>query len=321
MTFENLLDQKAILRRRDLSSTEKLVALVAMSFRNASSGRCDPPIESDDPSADTICGLSGFSRPCVNKSLASLEAKGIIKRTARSARPSQIDFTLNTRNEVTRNEVTRNEVTPYPKPGYGLPVTTLPQTDKYREVQITSVAPACDSAACPTVEDIPADVFGPDPDISNPPADLSTVKEKPAKEKTASKKGSRFNLETLPDEWAQAAKAIRPDVDPAKVFDEFRDYWIARPGAGGCKLDWLCVWRNWLRRMRRDEVERMSAGASSDAQKAQPYFSAQPQPTSQRLQAGAWFRKKTAPAMAANAVEDAHEAEMYEVLRRETGLK
>ena len=180
---------------------------------------------------------------------------------------------------------------------------------------------ACDSAACPTVDDIPADVFGPDPDISNPPADLSTVKEKPAKEKTASKKGSRFNLETLPDEWAQAAKAIRPDVDPAKVFDEFRDYWIARPGAGGCKLDWLCVWRNWLRRMRRDEVERMSAGASSDAQKAQPYFSAQPQPTSQRLQAGAWFRKKTAPAMAANAVEDAHEAEMYEVLRRETGLK
>lgn len=184
-----------------------------------------------------------------------------------------------------------------------------------------SFAHACDSAACPTVEDIPADVFGPDPDIGNPPADLSTVKEKPAKEKTASKKGSRFNLETLPDEWAQAAKAIRHDVDPAKVFDEFRDYWVARPGAGGCKLDWLCVWRNWLRRMRRDEVERMSAGASSDAQKAQPYFSAQPQPTSQRLQAGAWFRKKTAPAMAANAVEDAHEAEMYEVLRRETGLK
>ena len=125
MTFENLLDQKAILRRRDLSSTEKLVALVALSFRNASSGRCDPPVESGDPNADTICGLSGFSRPCVNKSLASLEAKGIIKRTARSARPSQIDFTLNT-----RNEVTRNEVTPYPKPGYGLPVTTLPQTYK-----------------------------------------------------------------------------------------------------------------------------------------------------------------------------------------------
>ena len=279
MTFENLLDQKAILRRRDLSSTEKLVALVALSFRNASSGRCDPPIESDDPSADTICGLSGFSRPCVNKSLASLEAKGIIKRTARSARPSQIDFTLNT-----RNEVTRNEVTPYPKPGYGLPVTTLPQTDKYREVQITSVAHACDSAACPTVEDIPADVFGPDPDISNPPADLSTVKEKPAKEKTASKKGSRFNLETLPDEWAQAAKAIRPDVDPAKVFDEFRDYWIARPGAGGCKLDWLATWRNWVRKISYQDVKRMSA--SANAFKRSP--SSSPVPEQSNFRAKSW---------------------------------
>lgn len=210
----------------------------------------------------------------------------------------------------------------YPENGVNLaPENGVLTGNKQGNNKECSFVHACDSAACPTVDDIPADVFGPDPDISNPPADLSTVKEKPAKEKTASKKGSRFNLETLPDEWAQAAKAIRPDVDPAKVFDEFRDYWIARPGAGGCKLDWLCVWRNWLRRMRRDEVERMSAGASSDAQKAQPYFSAQPQPTSQRLQAGAWFRKKTAPAMAANAVEDAHEAEMYEVLRRETGLK
>ena len=96
-----------------------------------------------------------------------------------------------------RNEVTRNEVTPYPKPGYGLPVTTLPQTDKDREVQITSVAHACDSAACPTVEDIPADVFGPDPDISNPPAELPPAKEK---EKPAKKKrGYRCEVERPAD--------------------------------------------------------------------------------------------------------------------------
>jgi hypothetical protein len=316
MPFENLIDQKAILRRRDLSSTEKLVALVALSFRNASSGRCDPPVESDDPSADTICGLSGFSRPCVNKALASLEAKGIIKRTARSARPSQIDFTLNTRNDVTRNEVTRNEVTPYPKPGYGLPVTTLPQTDKYREEQITSVAPAC-----PTVDDIPADVFGPDPDISNPPV-LAPVADKEKKPKRATEtRGKRLDVTELTPEWIAACKKIQPTVDPQKVFESFCDYWNSVPDSRGRYKDWLCVWRNWLRRMRRDEVERMSAGAGSDAQKAQPYFSAQPHPTSQLLQAGAWFRKKTAPAMAANAVEDAHEAEMYEVLRREAGWK
>lgn len=286
MPFENLIDQKAILRRRDLSSTEKLVALVALSFRNAASGRCDPPVESDDPSADTICGLSGFSRPCVNKALASLEVKGVIKRTARTARPSQIDFTPDARNEVTRNDVTRNEVNAYPKRGYGLPVTTLPQTDKYREVQITSVAPACDSAACPTVDDIPADVFGPDPDISNPPAELPPVKEKPAKEKTASKKGTRFNLETLPEQWALAAKAIRPDVDPRKVFEEFRDYWIARPGAGGCKLEWAATWRNWVRKISDADARRMNSAAQAYARReSNPWIPKDPKPVDPELKA------------------------------------
>lgn len=60
-----------------------------------------------------------------------------------------------------------------------------------------SVAPACDSAACPTVEDIPADVFGPDPDISNPPAELHPAKEK---EKPAKKKrGYRCEVERPAD--------------------------------------------------------------------------------------------------------------------------
>lgn len=27
----------------------------------------------------------------------------------------------------------------------------------------------------------------------------------------------------------------------------FRDYWIARPGSGGCKLDWPATWRKWIR--------------------------------------------------------------------------
>lgn len=27
----------------------------------------------------------------------------------------------------------------------------------------------------------------------------------------------------------------------------FRDYWIAKPGSGGCKLDWPATWRKWTR--------------------------------------------------------------------------
>lgn len=132
--FNNLLDQKLIMKRRDLTSTEKWVAVVLLSFRNAIDGRCDPPIESEDTTAETVCTQSGFSRPCIKKAIDNLKAKGIISVVSKTARPSQINFLLTrngiTRNEVTGNEVTRNDVTPYPKRGYSLPVTTLPQTNK-----------------------------------------------------------------------------------------------------------------------------------------------------------------------------------------------
>jgi hypothetical protein len=29
--------------------------------------------------------------------------------------------------------------------------------------------------------------------------------------------------------------------------EKFRDYWRAKPGAGGRKLDWDATWRNWCR--------------------------------------------------------------------------
>lgn len=33
-----------------------------------------------------------------------------------------------------------------------------------------------------------------------------------------------------------------------KVWAEFRDYWVAIPGARGIKLDWVATWKNWCRR-------------------------------------------------------------------------
>lgn len=37
--------------------------------------------------------------------------------------------------------------------------------------------------------------------------------------------------------------------------DNFRDYWIAKPGAGGVKLDWAATWRTWLRNSRNPKQE------------------------------------------------------------------
>lgn len=62
----------------------------------------------------------------------------------------------------------------------------------------------------------------------------------------------------LPAEWAAWARATRADLDPARVADEFRDYWVAKPGKDGRKADWEATWRNWVRKQRVDPVGRPS---------------------------------------------------------------
>lgn len=58
----------------------------------------------------------------------------------------------------------------------------------------------------------------------------------------------------LPADWKptadelQWAKRERPEVDVKREAESFADYWHAKPGAGGLKLDWAATWRNWIRR-------------------------------------------------------------------------
>lgn len=74
--------------------------------------------------------------------------------------------------------------------------------------------------------------------------------ERPDKDADTEKKGvkgTRFAMPDPPVEWIQFCQTHRPDLDPGTVFDGFRDYWIARPGREGVKLDWFATWRNWVR--------------------------------------------------------------------------
>jgi hypothetical protein len=63
-------------------------------------------------------------------------------------------------------------------------------------------------------------------------------------------RGSRFALTQLPDDWLSFVRKTRPDLDPQATFAMFRDYWTARPGKDGRKLDWAATWRNWVRAQR-----------------------------------------------------------------------
>ena len=67
-------------------------------------------------------------------------------------------------------------------------------------------------------------------------------------EKKQRTKGSRLSTDfDLPDSWTEFCQTERPDLNPQKVFDSFKDYWVAKAGAAGVKLDWQATWRNWVR--------------------------------------------------------------------------
>jgi len=76
-----------------------------------------------------------------------------------------------------------------------------------------------------------------------------TEKEKEKEvEKKRGTKGSRLSTDfELPDSWTEFCQTERPDLNPKKVFDSFKDYWVAKAGASGVKLDWQATWRNWVR--------------------------------------------------------------------------
>jgi len=87
------------------------------------------------------------------------------------------------------------------------------------------------------------------PPIATP---IATINHKPItinqEPKVKTQRGSRLPTDwTLPEEWKEWAEAERPDLNIKSVADSFRDFWIAKAGTGGVKLDWQATWRNWIR--------------------------------------------------------------------------
>jgi uncharacterized protein YdaU (DUF1376 family) len=78
-----------------------------------------------------------------------------------------------------------------------------------------------------------------------------SIDETPKKERT---KGSRLSADfALPDEWVAFCQQHRSDLNPAVVFDGFRDYWVSKTGSAATKLDWTATWRNWVRNQRQEK--------------------------------------------------------------------
>ena len=67
--------------------------------------------------------------------------------------------------------------------------------------------------------------------------------------KKQAKRGKRLDVTTLPDDWRRYCEKEAPELDPEKLFDQFRDYWTGVAGQKGVKLDWSGTWRNEVRRV------------------------------------------------------------------------
>lgn len=137
--YNNLLDQLTVLQRQDLTSTEKFVAIVILSFRNSQNGRCNPPIVSKTKGKETVCTRTGFSDVCVQKAIKGLEQKGVFTVSRELGQTSFFEFTGTNEvgtgandistgtNDITPNEVSKgtNEVSKGCKPRLGGVLTTL----------------------------------------------------------------------------------------------------------------------------------------------------------------------------------------------------
>ena len=107
------------------------------------------------------------------------------------------------------------------------------------------------------------------------PEPIEEKEEAYASSKKPCANGSRLTPDwALPDDWladasAVAFKAKHPitEQEIRNEADKFRDYWTAKAGAAGRKLDWRSTWRNWIRSYldRRRPVRHAPGNHSQDA--------------------------------------------------------
>lgn len=284
-TFDNYSASLAIYRRSDLDLTETAVAQAILSFRNADDGRCNPSVFSDDPAKETICTRSKASRRCVLATIQKLEAKGVLRVEKLSGRSSQYVFvdnkplleSLPTRapdapvhdvHPCTTCTSPVHDVHPTRAPGAPHPCTTCTRnkerTDKeqIKNKLVDDLPFLLEPDQPQTASEVPAE------NSTSNTADTAvcTVKHPAETKKPAKRKAIThlFELEELPDEWRELCEQIRPDLDPQRIFVEFRFYWMQGKGQGTRRSDkgWTSTWMNWIKRQKEQRVQNSRHGGS-----------------------------------------------------------
>lgn len=123
------------------------------------------------------------------------------------------------------------------------------ERDRKRDEEAMSQDVSCDSHATVTRQSsdtpIPSPSFPPNP-LTNPtPAPVNNNSRA-----RATRLAAGFELPTDWRDWAMSDRGWCRD-DAEEEGRAFADFWHAKPGRDGTKLDWPATWRNWCRNSRR----------------------------------------------------------------------
>lgn len=243
-SFDFFADRDAIYARKDLSPLEKHLAVVILSFRNADTGQCNPPIKSDfikedGSKVEDIVDRSGMSERAIQNNLNSLEKKAVLLRTRRWNAASDITFI------VTPHQMHPARRAPSPRTRCGL--TDKEQIKNREEI---SSAHTCEE---PPFDD---DLF----DEAIRVVETEATSESPPEKKQKKPRKARTSFATVerPDDlpeqlwqdWLELRKAKRAPLNTTTIntfraeaqkagisFEEAVSFSVAN-GYQGFKADW-----------------------------------------------------------------------------------
>lgn len=220
-------------------SADRLVLLALASKADDNGRNCFPSVES-------ICGLTVLNRKTVFAVISRLADRGLItvrKRVSTNSNEYLLHVDRWTENGSTENGTTQKGDNPKTvqrssqKRDDGSTengTTVVPKTGHY------SINTQSDTQSITQSESLPAQAPWETDHLTN---DGKKV-EKPKK---TVDRGSRLSITELPDDWKAFAEQEEPDLDPKRLFENFKDYWNGLSGAKAIKKDWKGTWRNFVR--------------------------------------------------------------------------
>lgn len=91
-------------------------------------------------------------------------------------------------------------------------------------------------------------------DEAPPNQEPLTINQEPLTIVEKKQRGSRLPTDfEIPDDWVSFCQTERPELNPYKVFEIFKDYWLS--AVKGTRLDWKATWRNWVRNQKAEKSQ------------------------------------------------------------------